>query len=64
MSIEDGGLVDAIIECCNDEEEELCPSCNDMDWLRLIAGYQKGACWVIYCGTCGKTFEERWNIIP
>jgi hypothetical protein len=64
MSIESDGLNEVLIEDCSDEEDELCPCCNDLNWLRLVAAYPRGACWVIYCGSCGKSFQERWNIIP
>jgi hypothetical protein len=56
-----GKAVDMIIEDASSDEDELCPSCEDMDWLRLIADYKNGVCYVIYCGKCGKSIEKRWN---
>jgi len=62
MSIEDGGPNDVIIEGAANEEE-ICPICEGEDWIRVIAAYDKGSVWVIFCGYCGRTTEERWNII-
>jgi hypothetical protein len=62
MSIEDGGPNEVIIEAAEDEDE-ICPVCEDENWLRVIAAYTKGSVWVIYCGTCGRTTEERWNLL-
>jgi hypothetical protein len=56
-----GKPIDLIIEDASTDEDELCPSCEDMDWLRLIADYKNGVCYVIYCGECGKPAEKRWN---
>ena len=66
MGIEDGGLVEAIVEDASDvtEDEGPCPCCHELHWLRVIAAYARGACWVIYCGNCGKPIEERWSILP
>jgi len=64
MGIEDGGLVDALIEDVSDEEDSLCPACNDMLWLRVVAVYPRGTCWVLYCGACGRMLQERWNMLP
>ena len=65
MSIEDGGLDDAIIESAEDETDwEECPVCEEANWLRAVAAYPNGACGVIYCGGCGKTIQKRWNISP
>ena len=66
MGIEDGGPTEVIVEAADDAVEELgaCPCCHELNWLRAIAAYRSGACFVIYCGNCGKTVEERWNIVP
>lgn len=65
MSIEEGGLTDLFIEDANEAADfENCPCCERSNWLRAIAAYTRGACWVIYCGDCGRAFEERWNIAP
>ena len=64
MGIESGGPRDIIVEDASDENDEVCPCCNDMDWLRAIVAYKKGACYVIFCGGCGKPVEERWTILP
>ena len=63
MSIEDGGPKDLILEDA-EAETEVCPVCESENWLRAIAGYTNGACWVIFCADCGRTIEERWNILP
>jgi hypothetical protein len=63
MGIEDGGLVEVHVEQA-DDEDEACPCCEADDWVRAIAVYPKGACWVIYCGGCGKVIQQKWNIIP
>ena len=63
MSIEDGGPKDYIIEEVEGEVED-CPCCETNNWLRAIAAYERGTCWVIYCADCGRTAEERWNILP
>ena len=66
MGIEDGGPEEVIVESAADvtEDEGDCPCCHEVNWLRAIVRYARGACWVIYCGECGKTIEERWNILP
>jgi hypothetical protein len=56
-----GPPLDLILEDASAEEDELCPSCNDMLWLRLIADYKNGICYVIYCASCGKPVETKWN---
>ena len=63
MSIEDATPRDVIVEAA-DTETEQCPACESENWLRAIAGYDKGACWVIFCADCGKTLDERWNMLP
>jgi hypothetical protein len=62
MSIEDGGPQDFLLEAA--DEDEVCPICDADNWLRAVAIYKRGACWIIYCGDCGRTIEERWNILP
>jgi hypothetical protein len=64
MSIEDGSPHDLILEDASADEEELCPACESMRWLRLIAAYTRGACYVVYCGDCGKPSDARWTILP
>lgn len=65
MGIEDGGVTEAIIEPADDDADwERCPCCGDVGWMRLIAAYSRGSCWVIYCGSCGKPIEKRWNMLP
>lgn len=65
MGIEESGLFDIIVEDASEEEAfEECPCCGAEHWLRAIACYIKGACWVIYCAGCGKPVQKRWNIIP
>jgi hypothetical protein len=65
MGIEDDDLAEVIIESAEDETDwEECPCCEAAEWLRAIAAYPKGACWVIYCGGCGKTVQKRWTIAP
>jgi len=65
MGIEDGGLNEVHVESVEDDSEwEECPCCETSNWLRAIAAYPRGACWVVYCGDCGKTIQERWNIVP
>ena len=66
MGIEDGGLVEAIVEGAEDEVEDMgaCPCCHELAWVRLIAAYARGSCWVLYCGNCGKPTHEQWNILP
>ena len=65
MEIEYGQPHDCILEDASEDEEfEKCPCCGDNHWLRLIACYEKGACWVIYCAGCGKPVQKRWTIIP
>jgi len=64
MSIEDGGLAEAIVESADEEDWEDCPCCGYSDWLRAIATYPGGACFVVYCGECGKPVQKRWNIAP
>ena len=64
MGIEDGGPTGIIVEDASEDDDELCPCCDDLDWLRAIATYKKGACYVIFCGSCGKTIEEKWTIAP
>lgn len=42
-------------------ETEICAHCEADDWMRAIAIYARGCCYVIYCGGCGKSIEERWT---
>jgi hypothetical protein len=66
VGVEDGGIVDLILELAEEsaEDEGPCPCCGEFDWLRAIASYMGGACWVVFCGGCGRPLEQRWNIIP
>jgi hypothetical protein len=64
MSVEDGGPVEVWVEPADDDWDEVCPGCEKDTWLRAIAGYRTGACWVVFCGGCGKTIQKRWNILP
>jgi len=64
MSIEDGGVNDAVIEDASDEEDELCPICHDLAWERVVAIYPRGTCWVLFCGSCGKPFQKKWTMLP
>jgi len=65
MGIEDGGPTEVHVEPADEDADwERCPACEEVQWLRAIAAYEKGACWVIYCGGCGKPIEKRWNILP
>ena len=63
MGVEDSGLTEVLVEPAEDEDEA-CPCCEADNWLRAIAAYNRGACWVIYCGDCGRPVQHRWNIIP
>jgi hypothetical protein len=60
----EGKPVDLMLEDASSDEDELCPACNDMKWLRLIADYKNGVCYVIYCEACGKPVEKKWNSKP
>jgi len=64
MGIEDGGLREVIVEDATDEEEECCPCCGGERWVRAIAAYNSGACWVLYCADCGKPLQKKWTILP
>jgi hypothetical protein len=65
MEIEEGGPTEALIEPANSEAEwEECPCCGECNWLRVVAAYATGACWVIYCGGCGKKLDGKWNRLP
>lgn len=65
MGVEDGGLTNALVESAVDDmDDEDCPCCESSNWLRAVAAYTSGSCWVIYCGGCGKTVQRRWNIVP
>lgn len=59
-----GRALDLHLEDASAEEDEICPSCNDLLWFRLIADYKNGVCYVIYCGSCGKPVEKKWNPKP
>lgn len=59
-----GQPLEVHLEDASGDEDELCPDCEDMDWLRLIADYKNGVCYVIYCGSCGKPVEKKWNPKP
>lgn len=63
MTIEEGGPLDYVLEDCSDEEDEWCPVCEEVVWLRLIAAYQRGTCWVLFCAGCGRTFKEKWTLL-
>lgn len=66
MGIEESGLSDALVESAeedNDWENCPCPGCKEAIWLRLVAVYGTGTCWVVYCGGCGKTIQKQWNFI-
>lgn len=63
MSIEDGGPKDLILED-TEADTDMCPACESENSLRAIAGYENGACWVIFCADCGKTIDEHWNELP
>ncbi len=62
IETKDGASMDIILE--DAEEEEECPICEGDRWLRAIAVYERGSCWVIYCADCGRSIEERWNTLP
>lgn len=65
MSIEESGFKEAIVEEGDEEADwEECPCCGDTDWVRAIAVYERGTCWVLFCGGCGKPIQEKWNILP
>ena len=65
MGIEDGGLTEVVIEGADEDvDHEYCPGCEVTNWLRAISVYGRGTCWVVFCGGCGRTVEERWNILP
>lgn len=64
MGIEDGGLTNALIEEAEDDLDwEECPCCGDIAWLRVVAAYARGTCWVVFCGGCGKPVMEKWNLL-
>jgi len=42
-------------------ETDLCPACEGDTWFRIIATYDRGAFYSIFCGDCGKPIEERWT---
>jgi len=63
--IEGDGLREILIEAADDDMDwERCPCCEHLEWLRIIAGYKRGACWVIFCAACGGIVEERWTSLP
>ena len=66
MGIEDGGLDEVIVEGAEDEADDMgaCPRCHELAWIRMIAVYARGSCWVICCGNCGDIIEKRWNVLP
>lgn len=65
MGIEDGGPTEVHLEPADDEADwEECPCCGEDRWLRAIAAYQRGTCWVIFCAGCGKPIQEKWGILP
>jgi hypothetical protein len=65
MSIEESHPDEVHLEPADEQAEwEECPCCGESTWYRLIAAYVRGACYVIYCGGCGKPFEQKWNILP
>lgn len=65
MGIEESGLTEVHVEPADEEADwEVCPCCGYTQWFRAIAAYRKGACWVLYCGSCGKPLQKKWNILP
>lgn len=64
MGIEAGTPIDFILEDASAEEDEVCGACEGATWLRLIAAYVRGGCYVIFCAGCGKPLDSRWTIVP
>jgi len=64
MGVEDGGPVEICVEPADDDWDEICPCCEESNWVRAIAGYRTSACWVVFCGGCGKIIQKRWNLLP
>jgi len=65
MGIENGGLVETYIGAVEDIDEIdqwNCFICGGEEWVRLIAIYAKGSCWVTFCGECGTVVQKRWSI--
>jgi hypothetical protein len=59
-----GKAIEVLIEDASDDEDECCPSCEDLHWMRIVARYKSGVAYMIYCGACGKPLEENWNPNP
>jgi len=67
---DDSFLVEVIIEDAGpsgsalDKWDEPCPTCEQEMWLRAIAARRTGAVYVVFCAGCGKSIQERWNLLP
>ena len=65
MSVEEARPAEVIIEPIEEwESDGPCPCCEVEVWLRLVARYSRGCCWVIFCSGCGTLVQKRWTLLP